>query len=211
MRASVVPLLLVTALVWLVPRPAQAIFLSEEGQTAYLSGPIEPGDAAVFAAFLSRPRPTKITVLYLSSFGGSLEAGLAIGRMVRRAGLTTAVNADQTECDSACTFIFAGGVRRHYVNGDKVFAGFTGMSGLGYHPVTRRGNRTTPNMKAFDATDLARRFFIEMGQPGAAALADRAGINSVYRPSGAMALQLHIATSLASPSADPRYSSFGGR
>jgi hypothetical protein len=211
MRASIVLLPLLAVLSWLMPAPAQAIFLSEEGQTAYLSGPIEAGDAAVFAAFLSRPRPTKIAVLYLSSLGGTLEAGLAIGRMVRRAGLTTAVNATQTECDSACTFIFAGGVRRHYVNGDKVFAGFTGMSGLGYHPVTRRGNRTTPNVKALEATDLARRFFIEMGQPGAAALADLAGINSVYRPSGAMALQLHIATSLAPPSTEPHYSSLGGR
>jgi hypothetical protein len=180
-------------------QPAQAIFLSEDGARAYLSGPIEPGDETVFATFLSKPRARKVTVLYLNSFGGSLEAGLSIGRMVRQAGLTTAVNADRTECDSACTFIFAGGIKRHYVNGDKVFAGFTSMSGLGYHPVTRRGNRVTPNTKAHEATDRARHFFAEMGQPGAGALADRAGINSLYRPSGSMALQLNIATSLAPP------------
>jgi hypothetical protein len=184
----------------LFSQPAQAIFLSEEGTRAFLSGPIEPGDESVFANFLAQHRAKKITVLYLSSYGGSLEAGLTIGRMVRQAGLTTAVNADRTECDSACTFIFAGGIKRHYVNGDKIFAGFTSMSGLGYHPVTRRGNRVTPNMKAHEATDRARRFFAEMGQPGAGALADLAGINSLYRPSGSMALQLNIATSLAPPS-----------
>ncbi len=180
-------------------RPAQAIFLSESGATAYLSGPIEPGDQTVFADFLTKARPRKVTILYLDSYGGNLEAGLAIGHMVRQARLTTAVNADRTECDSACTFIFAGGVKRHYVNGDKVFAGFTSMSGLGYHPVSQRGNRVTPNMKAFEATDRARRFFAEMGQPGAGDLANQAGINSLYRPSGSMALRLNIATSLMPP------------
>jgi hypothetical protein len=180
-------------------QPAQAIFLSESGATAYLSGPIEPGDDGVLSDFLHKTRPKKIAVLYLNSYGGNLEAGLAMGRIVRQAGLTTAVNADRTECDSACTFIFAGGVRRHYVNGDKIFAGFTSMSGLGYHPVARRGNRVTPNTKAPEATDRARRFFAEMGQPKAGELADRAGINSLYRPSGSMALQLNIATSLAAP------------
>jgi hypothetical protein len=199
MRSSGVLFGLAACLSAFVSHPAQAIFLSEDGARAYLSGPIEPGDETIFSTFLTKPRTKRITVLYLDSYGGSLEAGLSIGRMVRQAGLTTAVNADRTECDSACTFIFAGGIRRHYVHGDQVFAGFTGMSGLGYHPVTRRGNRVTPNMKAHEATDRARRFFTEMGQPGAGVLAERAGINSLYRPSGSMALQLNIATSLAAP------------
>ncbi len=199
MRSTRALLALTAGLFALSIRPAQAIFLSESGATAYLSGPIYPGDDSVLAEFLHKVRPRKISVLYLNSYGGNLEAGLAMGRMVRQAGLTTAVNADRTECDSACTFIFAGGVKRHYVNGDKIFAGFTSMSGLGYHPVTRRGNRMTPNMKASEATDRARRFFAEMGQPGAGELADRAGINSLYRPSGSMALQLNIATSLVAP------------
>jgi hypothetical protein len=199
MRSTCALLAITAGILAVLIQPAQAIFLSEAGATAYLSGPIEPGDDLVLRDFLNKARPKKITILYLNSYGGSLEAGLAMGHLVRQAGLTTAVNADRTECDSACTFIFAGGVKRHYVNGDKVFAGFTSMSGLGYHPVTRRGNRVTPNMKALEATDRARRFFAEMGQPGAGELADRAGINSLYRPSGSMALQLNIATSLSEP------------
>ena len=124
-----------------VSTPASAIWLSESGQTAWLTGSFENGDDAKFQAFLAQPRAQPIRVLYLSSHGGRITPAFAIGRMVRKAGITTAIQADSAVCSSACTFVFAGGVRRHNVNGNSVFEGMTSLSGLGFHPAHRPGDR----------------------------------------------------------------------
>ena len=92
--------------------PARAISLSENGTNATLYGPFDLGDEKIFSEFLAKPRPAPIKVLYLDSYGGSIISGMAIGLMVRKAGLTTAVRARSDVCDSSCTLVFAGGVRR---------------------------------------------------------------------------------------------------
>jgi hypothetical protein len=173
--------------------------MTESGPVATLSGFFERGDEVRFGAFLGHPRPAPLRVLYLNSPGGNLQAGLEIGRQVRRAGLTTAVQADRHVCDSACTLAFAGGVRRHNINGDRVFEGMSSMMGLGFHPAWRQGNRVDPSLRSEEATSRIRAFYAEMGMPRAAGLMYRAAINSMFRPSGRTSLDLNIATSLAPP------------
>jgi hypothetical protein len=148
---------------------------------------------------LARPRPAPLRVVYLNSHGGNLQAGIEIGRLIRRARLATAVLATRDVCDSACTLAFAGGVRRHNVGGESVYEGMSSMLGLGFHPAHRRGNYVTPSMKTEDGTARIRAFYAEMGLPRAAELMDRAAINTLYRPSGRTTLELRIATSLAAP------------
>lgn len=48
-------------------------------------------------------------------------------------------------------------------------------------------------------TDSIRAFYAEMGMPRAAELMEKAAFNSMYRPNGATALALRIATSLSRP------------
>ena len=179
--------------------PAHGLQMTESGSVATLSGFFEHGDQGRFRAFLDRPRPAPLRVLYLNSPGGNLQAGLDIGRQVRRAGLTTAVQADRHICDSACTLAFAGGVRRHNINGSWIFEGMSSMMGLGFHPAWRQGNRVDPSLRSDEATGRVRAFYAEMGMPRAAVLVDRAAINSMFRPSGRTSLELNIATTLSPP------------
>jgi hypothetical protein len=180
-------------------QPAHAIWLSESGQTAWLTGSFENGDDEKFRAFLAQPRAQPIRVLYLSSHGGKITPAFAIGRMVRKAGITTAIQADSAVCSSACTFVFAGGVRRHNVNGNSVFEGMTSMSGLGFHPAHRPGDRVQSSTMSDTGTDRIRAFYTEMGMPRASELMEKAAINTLYRPGGQTSLNLRIATSLAAP------------
>ena len=191
-----------SALVFLGPLGASlahAVSLSERGGTAYLSGPIEPGDDTALRAFLDRPRATPIRVLYLSSFGGHVGSAIAMSRLVRNARLSTAMNATSDVCDSACTLIFAGGIKRHYVKGERIYEGLTGLSGLGFHPAHARGAGVAPSLRSDEGTSRMARAYAEMGQPRAIELARQAAINTLYRPSGETALRLNIATSLAAP------------
>lgn len=91
------------------------------------------------------------------------------------------------------------GVRRHYIHGEDVYEGMSGRSGLGFHTAHRPGNRIEANTLNQRGTDNMRRFYGEMGQPGAATLVDKAAFDSLYRPSGSTALTLGIATSLQAP------------
>ena len=179
------------------PAPAAAIYLSRSGDTATLSGSFAPGDDKVFADFLG-PGPAP-RVLYRNSYGGEIGSAIGIGRLVRKARLTTAMRAESEVCDSACTMVFIAGVKRHYIHGERVAEGIGSFTGLGFHPAHRRGNRIRPSIKSEEASDLVNRFYAEMGAPQAADLVARAMINSVFRPNGATSLRMKIATSLAEP------------
>jgi hypothetical protein len=174
-----------------------AITLSEEGTTARLSGTIESSDDAVFQAFLNRPRAKPLRTIILSSPGGSLTAGMVIGLLVRNNNMATVVDANKSACSSACTFVFAGGVRRHYVNGDNVFEGNTSLVGLGFHPARERFAETATYSAR--GVEQMRKYYARMGMPGASELMDRAAINTMFRPNGQTALRLRIATTLQPP------------
>jgi len=176
-----------------------AAWLSESGSKAWLSGMIGPEDDKKFEEFLNRPRAQKLKVIYLSSPGGYLRPAVAIGMMIRKAGMATAVEADKVLCDSACNVIFAGGAKRYYIRGDKVTEGFSSMTGLGYHPSSQVRDLRSPAVYSDKGTDAMLKYYRAMGQPRAAELAQKAAFNSIFRPNGKTALQLNIATSLSEP------------
>lgn len=180
--------------------PAHAIYLSESNGVAYLQGSIGDGDDAKFKAFLAQPRTVPIKVLQLSSSGGRVNAGIGIARQVRAAKLATLVDAAAATCDSACTYIFVAGVKRHYVNSSNVFEGFSSRAGLGFHPAHRKGGSARDAHALHDdASDKARRHYAAMGTPRASELMDKAAFNTLYRINGQTALQMRIATSLSPP------------
>ena len=183
------------ALWFVMPVPGKAIYLSEDGDKAILVGQMLVGDEKIFAEFLARPRSQPIRVLYLDSNGGSLSAGIGIGLIVRKARLTTAVNAPYKSCVSACTLIFASGVKRHYIHGEAIEEGYNSASGLGYHTASFIGT----SFAAHKGDDIANKFYAAMGSPAAGALAAKGRGSSVYRPSGATSLSLKLATSLGEP------------
>ena len=178
---------------------ANAVYLSERGQAAYLSGAIDAGDAAALEAFLAKPRAAPIKVIYLYSFGGRVVEAMEMAGILRKRGVATAVEARSTRCDSACTMLFAGGVQRYYVDGDSVYEGNTGFYGLGYHPSHNRGFGRNPDIASGRGTEIMERFYQSMGQPGAIQMMRLASIDTLFRPNGQTALKLKLATSLARP------------
>jgi hypothetical protein len=126
----------------------------------YLDGTIEPGADRRLAEFVREQRITRADV-YIDSPGGSLLAGMAIGRVLRERGFDTHVarrTADAARpadgaCFSACPFAYAGGVRRWLRPG----------SVLGVH---RAHNRVpVPDDEAFErrVSEDATQYLIEMG------------------------------------------------
>ncbi|MET0606870.1 MAG: hypothetical protein ABWZ80_10460 [Beijerinckiaceae bacterium] len=199
MRRSVSGLLFGLAAGLLLAGPASAVTLSENGAVAHLQGTFENGDDEAFEQFLLRPRAQRLRVLYLYSYGGKIAPAARIAEMVRRAGMTTAVDATRAVCDSACTLVFAAGVRRHYVGGDQVFEGTSSRTGLGYHPARRQVNMVEGSHLSEGGSNVLKAVYARMGSHAAAEMLSRASINTVYRPSGATALKLKLATSLAAP------------
>jgi len=72
-------------------------------------GKIETGDAIALQSYIAKLPQKKITVVYLNSLGGSLEEGMAIGRVLHRGKIRAAVVGKDTVCSSACTTAFLGG------------------------------------------------------------------------------------------------------
>ncbi len=85
----------------------------------YLDGMIEPGADRRLAQFVDQQGIAQADV-YFNSPGGSLLAGMAIGRFLRDRGFETHVGTRTSDagrpadgvCYSACPFAYAGGVRR---------------------------------------------------------------------------------------------------
>lgn len=179
--------------------PAGAMFLSESDGVARLSGSMEEGAAEKFREFLSQKRDKPIRVLWLYSPGGVVDEAVKIGELVRKAGLTTAVDGGAAYCDSGCTMVFVAGLRRHYVNADRVEEGLSGLSGLGFHLSRTRGDVRTPAMKSEKGSERMRAYYARMGVPGAYELCAKAAINTLFRPGGKLALATKVATSLAAP------------
>ena len=82
---------------------------SETVKAIEVKGNIETGDAMALQAYIAKLPEKKITVVYLNSPGGSLEEGMALGRLFHRAKIRTAVIGKDVICSSACTTAFLGG------------------------------------------------------------------------------------------------------
>ena len=128
--------------------------------TILLDGYIDALAPIRLGALVSQEGITEADV-YFNSPGGSLIAGMEIGRLLRQRGFVAHVGkrtADIHEliggvCYSACPFAYAGGVRR-YLKPDSV---------LGVH---RAANRVAlPDERAFDklVTQQATQYLLAMG------------------------------------------------
>jgi uncharacterized protein YecT (DUF1311 family) len=90
---------------------------SSDGRIIYAIGPIIQGDAARLKKVLDEdPRfqygaLNRAPTLHLQSPGGQVIAGIELANFVRQRGLNTNVS-ETSECYSACTFVFIGGVKR---------------------------------------------------------------------------------------------------
>jgi hypothetical protein len=126
----------------------------------YLDGVIEPGADRRLMEFVAGQRIARADV-YFNSPGGSLLAGMAIGRVLRERGFDTHVGRRTADarrpadgvCYSACPFAYAGGVQRSLRNG----------SLLGVHPA--RNRVPVPDDAAFDrrVQDDGTHYLLEMG------------------------------------------------
>lgn len=79
-------------------------------QVLVATGGIGPDEARRFAAALAAAG--HVDEVWLSSPGGVLREGIAMGRSIKKAGLATRIAAGSA-CMSACTFAFLGGPLRH--------------------------------------------------------------------------------------------------
>ncbi len=142
-----------------LPPPAGTSATATEWQI-YLDGYLDAGSASRVAGAVSG-QGIQRAVVYLNSPGGSLLAGMAIGRLLREWGFDTEVGTRTTDplrpsagvCYSACPFVYAGGVRR----------GLAADSLLGVH---RAENRLpVPDESAFErrVQDDATTYLREMG------------------------------------------------
>ncbi|MDB5570253.1 MAG: hypothetical protein JWN93_1436 [Hyphomicrobiales bacterium] len=174
--------------------PAQALEMAQHGSTIVLSGAVEAGDDLAFRVLLAGGGAR---VVSLNSGGGRVFPAAEIARMIRVAGLATAVDG-ANRCESACTMIFAGGVRRHYHDAEDVedALGSPGGRGLGYHGGAGLGAARRPEPRApAGLVDL----YFEMGAAGAVDLVERAALDQMYHVSPRTALARGIATSLSRP------------
>jgi len=115
--------------------------------TLVLRGQIVPGDLARLQRVSAKIPPSRRIVLMLDSPGGSMDEGIAIGRYVYAAKITT-VAIQGPGCHSACTFVFLAGrdsneqPMRIMMKGARV----------GFH---QGAIRTLPTNQTYSASDIA--------------------------------------------------------
>jgi hypothetical protein len=94
-------------------RPAAALDFTVlnqgRGNAIFAAGAFERGDASRLEALLRRT--PNVQVIVFRSPGGVADEGMAVGRVIRRAGIATHLPAN-TQCASACTYAYLGGTVR---------------------------------------------------------------------------------------------------
>ena len=159
-----------------------------------LIGDIVPGDDERFAAVLRQARShgkawETDRTLRLDSDGGDVATAMSIGRLVRKAQLTTIVQNNST-CASACVLVLAGGIQR--------FA--WGDSRIGLHrPYFADPNTATENgyekfQQAYDSVLEAHRAYFKQMSIGSGLLEQMVKIpsNNVYWIDHATASRLNL-------------------
>jgi hypothetical protein len=182
-----------------VAHPAMAIQLSQSGNAATLSGPINDGDQFILRDFLARPEAAGLRAIYLHSPGGRVDPAREMARLIRAKGLATIVDASRHRCNSACTGLFTAGVTRHYVNAGGVRDAEGGPDrGIGFH---EGNNRQSNGQRGYSGGATAQMIntYYEMGVPGAANLVTRSAFNSMFHISAQTAIENGVATSLSLP------------
>ena len=87
-----------------------------------------------------------IVTLYLNSYGGQLFYGVEIGKTVREKNIETFIT---DSCDSACGYIFIGGIKRNIQK----------YRTMGFHQTSIDGGCITKKT----AVDSVDRYIIELG------------------------------------------------
>ncbi len=193
----------------------------QETCTQWISaeGDITTGTPELFRAFLKKLGSRKLPVVF-QSYGGDVDAALAIGRMIRTAGLETTVGRTQLKdcpmldprcqeqivengwsagevraggayCFSACPFALAGGEVR----------GATVTAAVGVHQIT------TESTKASEAISRKlSKYFDEMGVSSEVfAMMALATPKGMYRIQMAEALKSGLITKVLSYEDEPGY------
>ncbi len=171
------------------PVPGASDPLSQQW-TLYLDGPFDSDAAARLAGFIAQQGISQAAV-YLNSPGGSLIAGMAIGRLLREQRFHTHVGkrtADPRKpasgvCYSACPFAYAGGLGRFLGEG----------SVLGIHRVTNRV--AVPDELAFGqvVSGQAVAYLTEMGiDSGLFRMMDRVPPDGIRLLTRAEAMELKL-------------------
>lgn len=87
-----------------------------EFRLIYADGPITPGTANQFLAFIRKKNIGPGAIVLFNSPGGNVAESLEIGRAIRSAKFDTSIGIHgqvfHGECYSACTLSFLGGLRR---------------------------------------------------------------------------------------------------
>jgi hypothetical protein len=109
---NVCPQILIGLLIALLALPVSAADIKTVGlpgnQRLRISGPIEAGDQQAFLELL-RANPTFPAGVLIDSGDGDLEAGMAIGQIIRDAILPVSASG---QCGSGCILIWIGGTQR---------------------------------------------------------------------------------------------------
>lgn len=155
----------------------------------YLEGEIDSGAPARLNAELSKIGSARI---HLSSPGGSLFAGLELGRVIRKFGASTDIlkkipgsnKSQPANCMSACSLAFLGGDYRYIFDG----------SVYGVHRVSSSSGPTISDLDAGQILSAAISTYIrEMGvDPGLFDLMVQAGKDEIYVLSRAQAKALNV-------------------
>jgi hypothetical protein len=174
---------------------AQACEMSLAGNALWLRGHIDAGDQLKFHDLIDSAGAGRVSAVHLDSPGGDIYSAGEIARQIRTAGLNTVVDASQHVCASSCTIIFVGGIRRIYLNADRVggLSSGRGFRGLGFHEAAYPGQHGAGNYSGA-ATALMISLYHELGVPSAANLVDYAPPEAIYGLSAEKALRLGIAT-----------------
>jgi hypothetical protein len=115
------------------------------------TGAITPGVASAFAEEIDK-RGSYVTVV-LESPGGSVHDALAMGRLIRKKGFSTEVQAGKY-CASSCPLVFAGGVERRAGKG----------TAIGVHQISTMGEAQADEMAAAQRVSaVCQKYLQEMG------------------------------------------------
>lgn len=181
--------------------PAFSLEMRVSGREIVLSGGIINGDEHRFRDLIENPAHAGVRVVRLNSGGGKIAPAGEIGRMIRKRGMATLLDAASGRCGSACTVIFSSGSTRHYVNGERVTdqpVPKANYRGLAFHEGSSPLS-TARNRYSGQATAELIGWYYEFGTSAAKDLATKAPPEGFYQISGPTALSLGIATSLSRP------------
>jgi hypothetical protein len=117
--------LVAAALAMAMAAPAAAMHMQVAGDQIILSGAVNPRDDDRLAALLDEQRGKIKTIILRDSPGGDAASGYAIGDLIRKRGLRTAVSG---YCLSSCSRMFLGGVERQFTDDQPV-----GKTRVGFH------------------------------------------------------------------------------